>query len=85
MNAPTASVPNLLSPQAQSQIAAEGRRTAPGMGAQPKPDPSWNFQPARLVPSIALPEPDVIARSLTLYQEVLRRPSLTVWLTGFST
>jgi Ca-activated chloride channel family protein len=74
----------LLSPAAQTQIAAEGRRTAPGMGAAPTPDASWNFDPARLVPSIALPEPDVISRALTLYQEALRRPSLTALCLDFS-
>jgi Ca-activated chloride channel homolog len=74
----------LLSPEAQARIADDGRRTAPGVAAQPKPDPSWNFDPSRLVPSIALPEPDVIARALTLYQEVLRRPSLTAICLDFS-
>jgi Ca-activated chloride channel family protein len=74
----------LLSPEAQTKIAAEGRRTAPGTGAQPTADPSWNFDPARLVPSIALPEPEVIGRALTLYQEVLRRPSLTAICLDFS-
>jgi Ca-activated chloride channel family protein len=74
----------LLSPEAQTQIAAEGRRMPPGAAAQPKPDPSWNFAPDRIVPSIALPDPDVIGRALTLYQEVLRRPSLTAICLDFS-
>jgi Ca-activated chloride channel family protein len=74
----------LLSSAAQARIADDGRRTAPGVAAQPKPDPSWNFNPGRLVPSIALPEPEVIARALTLYQEVLRRPSLTAICLDFS-
>ena len=74
----------LLSPEAQARIADDGRRTAPGVAAQPKPDPSWNFDPGRLVPSIALPEPEVIGRALTLYQEVLRRPSLTAICLDFS-
>ncbi|HZZ90506.1 MAG TPA: substrate-binding domain-containing protein, partial [Caulobacteraceae bacterium] len=65
----------LLSPEAQSAIAAEGRRLPPGAAAQAMPDPAWNFDPNRTVPSIALPDPDVIGRALTLYQEVLRRPS----------
>ncbi|HEY1426115.1 MAG TPA: VWA domain-containing protein [Caulobacteraceae bacterium] len=74
----------LLSSEAQARIADDGRRTAPGVAAQPKPDPSWNFNPGRLVPSIALPEPEVIARALMLYQEVLRRPSLTAICLDFS-
>ena len=74
----------LLSPEAQARVADDGRRTAPGVAAQPKPDPSWNFSPGRLVPSIALPEPAVIMQALTLYQEVLRRPSLTAICLDFS-
>ncbi len=74
----------LLSPEAQAQIAAEGRRTAPGAAAPARPEPDWNFDPSRLTPSIALPEPPVIARALTLYQEVLRRPSLTAMCLDFS-
>ncbi|HVM99301.1 MAG TPA: substrate-binding domain-containing protein [Caulobacteraceae bacterium] len=74
----------LLSPEAQAKVAEDGRRTAPGVAAQPRPDPSWNFDPARVVPSIALPEPDVIARALTIYQEALRRPSLTAICLDFS-
>jgi Ca-activated chloride channel family protein len=74
----------LLSPEAQGKIALDGRRTAPGMGAQAAPDPRWNFDPGRLVPSIALPEPDVISRALNLYQEALRRPSLTAICLDFS-
>jgi Ca-activated chloride channel family protein len=74
----------MLTAPVQAKIAAEGRRTAPGMAAPAKPDPSWNFDPGRIVPSIALPDPAVIARSLTLYQEVLRRPSLTALCLDFS-
>jgi Ca-activated chloride channel family protein len=74
----------LLSPESQARVADDGRRTAPGVAAQPKPDPSWNFSPGRLVPSIALPEPAVIMQALTLYQEVLRRPSLTAICLDFS-
>ncbi len=75
---------HLLSPDAQARVADDGRRTAPGVAAQPKPDSSWNFDPGRLVPSIALPEPAVIMQALTLYQEVLRRPSLTAICLDFS-
>jgi Ca-activated chloride channel family protein len=74
----------LLSPAAQAKVAEDGRRTAPGVATQAQPDPSWNFEPGRIVPSIALPEPSVIARALTLYQEVLRRPSLTAICLDYS-
>jgi Ca-activated chloride channel family protein len=74
----------LLSADVQAQIAADGRRTAPGMAQLARAEPDWNFNPSRTVPSIALPEPAVIGRALTLYQEVLRRPSLTALCLDFS-
>lgn len=75
---------HLLSPGVQAMIAADGRRTALGMAQPAPPEKEWNFDPARVVPSIALPEPQVIARALTLYQEVLRKPSLTAICLDFS-
>jgi len=74
----------LLSSDAQAQIASDGRRTALGMAKPAPPEKDWNFDPSRVVPSIALPEPKVIARALTLYQEVLRKPSLTAICLDFS-
>lgn len=74
----------LLTPQVQAKVAADGRRTAPGMAAPARPEPDWNFDPSRVVPSIALPEPAVIGRSLILYQEALRQPSLTALCLDFS-
>lgn len=74
----------LLTPDVQAQIAADGRRTALGMAKPAAPERDWNFDPSRVVPSIALPEPKVIARALTLYQEVLRKPSLTAICLDFS-
>jgi Ca-activated chloride channel family protein len=75
---------HLLSPEIQAQIAAFGRRTALGMAKPAPPERDWNFDPSRVVPSIALPEPKVIARALVLYQEVLRKPSLTAICLDFS-
>lgn len=75
---------HLLSPDIQAKIAGFGRRTALGMAKPAPPEKDWNFDPSRLVPSIALPEPREIARALTLYQEVLRRPSLTALCLDFS-
>ena len=75
---------HLLSAEVQAKIAADGRRTAPGMAKPANAEADWNFDPARMVPSIALPEAKDIARALTLYQEVLRRPSLTAICLDFS-
>lgn len=75
---------HLLSAEVQAKIAADGRRTAPGMAQLAKAEPDWNFDPGRLIPSIALPEGKTIARALTLYQEVLRKPSLTAICLDFS-
>ncbi len=75
---------HLLSADIQAKIAAFGRRTALGMARPAPPEADWNFDPSRVVPSIALPEARVIARALTLYQEVLRRPSLTAICLDFS-
>jgi Ca-activated chloride channel family protein len=75
---------HLLSPDVQAQIAADGRRTAIGMAKPAPAEPDWNFDPSRVVPSIAMPEPAVMARALTLYQEVLRKPSLTAICLDFS-
>ncbi len=74
----------LLTPDVQVKIAAEGRRTALGMAKPAAPEKDWNFDPSRIVPSVALPEPKVIARALALYQEVLRKPSLTGICLDFS-
>lgn len=75
---------HLLTPDVQAKIAAFGRRTALGMAKPAPPERDWNFDPSRVVASIALPEPKVIARALVLYQEVLRKPSLTAMCLDFS-
>ncbi len=74
----------LLSPEAQAQIAATGRRIALGRAAQAPPEPDWNFDPGRLATAVRMPEPAVIRKALTLYQEALRRPSLTALCLDFS-
>jgi len=46
--------------------------------AQPLPaDPATNIDPSRPVTVIRPPEPTVIQKALAIYQEALRRPSLT--------
>ena len=67
----------LLSEESQAKIAATGRRVGLGRAEQAKPVPEWNFDPARPVTAIRPPEPKVILAALNLYQEALRRPSLS--------
>lgn len=74
----------MLSGPVQAKVAAEGRRTGLGAATPARPEPDWNFDPRRTVPSIALPEPAVIARALSLYQQTLRRPSLTALCLDYS-
>jgi Ca-activated chloride channel family protein len=73
----------LQSEKTQARIAALGRRVALS-GARAAAEPDWNFDPGRLVTSVRTPAPDVISRALVLYQEVLRRPSLTAFCLDYS-
>lgn len=74
----------LLSPEQQARIAQTGRRVPADRAAPAKAEPDWNFDPARLVTAAPLPEPEVIRKALVLYQEALRRPSLSVLCLDFS-
>src|SRR5262249_47173871 len=75
----------LHSPESQAMIAATGRRIAlAGGSTAPKAEPDWNFDPGRLVTSIRSPAPEVISHALTLYQESLRRPSITAFCLDYS-
>lgn len=73
----------LQTPDVQRRIADTGRRIPIGDIAA-KPEPQWNFDPARLVTAIRMPEPPVIRQALTLYQAALRKPSLTAVCLDFS-
>lgn len=73
----------LQAPEQQKKIAALGRRVALSDAAA-KPEPDWNFNPAQMVSSVRTPAPDVIRNALSLYQESLRRPSLTAFCLDFS-
>ncbi|MDD3444764.1 MAG: substrate-binding domain-containing protein, partial [Zavarzinia sp.] len=75
---------HLLSPETQAVIAETGRRIALGRAEQARPEPDWNFDPSRLVTAVRMPEAAVIYKALTLYQEALRRPSLTALCLDFS-
>lgn len=73
----------LGTPEIQSKIAALGRRVALSQ-AKASAEPDWNFDPGRLVTSVRTPAPEVIQRALVLYQEALRRPSLTAFCLDYS-
>jgi Ca-activated chloride channel homolog len=75
---------HLLAPDTQRRLVALGRRPAVGEATGTEPDPAWNFDPGRLAPLIRMPEPAVVRAALDLYQEALRRPSLTVYCLDFS-
>lgn len=73
---------HLLSDDTQAKIAATGRRTSlakPGAA-----DAATGLDPARAITAIRPPEPAVIAAALALYQESLRKPSLTALCLDYS-
>ena len=74
----------LLTPGVQARVAETGRRVAVDKAAAPTAQPDWNFDPSRLVIAVPVPEPKTIQMALTLYQETLRRPSLTALCLDFS-
>lgn len=75
----------LQSDTIRKRIADTGRRLPLGGAAiQAAAEPDWNFDPGRLVTSIRMPEPAVIRTALNLYQEALRKPSLTALCFDFS-
>ncbi len=74
----------LLSPEVQQEVANDGRRVSLG-AAKPLPaQADWNFDPSRLVTTVRVPEPAVLRQALSMYQQVLRRPSLTAYCLDFS-
>jgi Ca-activated chloride channel family protein len=76
----------LHSPEIQAKLVATGRRVAQAAGGsgQGTAEPDWNFDPNRLVTSVRSPAPEVISHALTLYQETLRRPSITAFCLDYS-
>lgn len=75
---------HLLSDKVQGQLAAANRRVALGRADAGRPDPSWNFDPTRFVNAVRMPAPEVVREALNLYQDALRRPSLTAYCLDFS-
>jgi Ca-activated chloride channel homolog len=67
----------LLKGDVQARIAKTGRRVEVGRAAPLPADPKTNLDPARALNVIRPPEPAVIQKALSIYQEALRRPSLT--------
>lgn len=74
----------LLSPEIQERIAKTGRRVPLGRAPQAPAEPDWNFDPNKMVTAAPIPEPQVIRAALVLYQEALRRPSLSAFCLDFS-
>jgi Ca-activated chloride channel family protein len=66
------------------RIADTGRRIPLGGNVSAKAEPDWNFDPARLLTAIRMPEPAVIRQALDLYQGALRKPSLTALCLDYS-
>jgi Ca-activated chloride channel family protein len=75
---------HLLSADVQKRLVESFRRPAVGEVSGVKPDPSWNYDPNRPLKLIQMPEPTVMHTALDLYQDALRRPSLTVYCLDFS-
>jgi Ca-activated chloride channel family protein len=67
----------MLKGDTQARIARTGRRVELGRAAPLAADAASNLDPGRAVTVVRPPEPAVIQRALALYQEALRRPSLT--------
>ena len=67
----------LLKSETQARVAATGRRVELGRAAPLKADAATNLDPSRNLTIVRPPEPVVIQKALALYQEALRRPSLT--------
>src|SRR5262245_13949436 len=75
---------HLLSADVQKRLVESFRRPAVGEASGATADPAWNYDPARIVPFIRMPEAAVMRTALELYQDGLRRPSLTVYCLDFS-
>ncbi|MEW6639771.1 MAG: VWA domain-containing protein [Pseudomonadota bacterium] len=67
----------LLKDDSQARIAKTGRRVELARAALLPADAATNVNPGRAVTVVRPPEPAVIQKALGLYQEALRRPSLT--------
>jgi Ca-activated chloride channel homolog len=67
----------MLKTETQARIASTGRRVELGRATPLAADAATNLDPGRAVTVVRPPEPAVIQKALAIYQEALRRPSLT--------
>ena len=74
----------LLKGETQSRIAQTGRRVELGRAANIGNDAATNLDPSRAVVVVRPPEPAVIQKALNIYQEALRKPSLTAFCLDLS-
>ena len=74
----------LLKGETQSRIAQTGRRVELARAANIGSDAATNLDPSRAVVVVRPPEPIVIQKALNIYQEALRRPSLTAFCLDLS-
>jgi Ca-activated chloride channel family protein len=74
----------LLKDETQNRIAQTGRRVELARAANIGNDAATNLDPSRGVVVVRPPEPGVIQKALNIYQEALRRPSLTAFCLDLS-
>jgi Ca-activated chloride channel family protein len=67
----------LLKGETQERIAQTGRRVELGRAANITADPVTNIDPGRRLTVVRPPESMVIQKALNIYQDALRRPSVT--------
>ena len=67
----------LLNNNTQARIAKTGRRVELGRATPIAGDAATNVNPGRALTVVRPPEPSVIQKALAIYQDALRRPSLT--------
>lgn len=79
---------HLTTPEVQRELIRRGRRTGFGgtlEGADPAVfNPAWGIDASKTLSAIRFPEPETIEEALALFQETLRRPSLTALCLDFS-
>jgi Ca-activated chloride channel family protein len=80
---------HLLSADVQNKMKATGRRTGilgldVGEVDTHVWNPNWGIKSAVSIASVPVPTEKVLAQMLDLYQTVLRKPSLTVWVLDVS-
>ena len=74
----------LLKGETQSRIAQTGRRVELARAANIGNDAATDLDPSRAVVVVRPPEPAVIQKALNIYQEALRKPSLTAFCLDLS-